>query len=94
MHVAMMYMYMLYILYVLMHFKTFLQQTVEFRRAGQNLGLRIMGGSDRPYHVFRQGTSPASSSSWSAATLSTTALSLYSVLYSVIVCELTAYTVF
>ena len=33
-------------------------QTVEICRDNESLGLRIMGGSERPHHVFRQGDKP------------------------------------
>lgn len=33
-------------------------QTVEMTRNGNPLGLDIMGGSDRPTHIFRQGDKP------------------------------------
>jgi hypothetical protein len=33
-------------------------ETVEICRNNESLGLRIMGGSERPHHVFRQGDKP------------------------------------
>ena len=33
-------------------------QTVEITRGAESIGLGIMGGSDRPTHVFRQGDKP------------------------------------
>jgi len=33
-------------------------QTLEIVRNGSALGLDIMGGSDRPTHIFRQGDNP------------------------------------
>ena len=33
-------------------------QVVDFQRQNTLLGLRVMGGVDRPQHVFRQGDKP------------------------------------